>query len=153
MLVEFQQALADLVASPDACRDVLKNPEQLRLRYDLTQREFDRLVAMVNHSGMALNCMLYRANRLAPLAINLPELCQALGARLGPLLTEYSAFYPNTNVHFYLECDRFCNFIAAKLNDGYELEPDAVAALDEEHSRIRLHLAATYVGLGTAIEA
>jgi hypothetical protein len=148
MLVEFQQALADLVASPDACRQVLKDPAQLRLRYDLTQREFDRLIAMVNHSGMALNCMLYRANRLAPFAINLPGLCQALGVKLGPLLTEYSALYPNANVHFYLECDRFCNFIEAKLNDGYELEPQAVAILDEEHSRIRLHLAATYVELG-----
>jgi hypothetical protein len=150
MLVEFQQALADLVASPEACRQARASPAQLRLRYDLSQREFDRLVAMVNHEGMACNCMLYRANRLAPFALNLPGLCQALGPRLGPLLTEYSALYPNTNVHFYLECDRFCAFIEAKLNDGYELEPQAVAMLDQEHSRIRLHLAATYVQLGSS---
>ena len=57
MLVEFQQALADLVASPEACRQARANPAPLRLRYDLSQREFDRLVAMVNHNGMALNCM------------------------------------------------------------------------------------------------
>jgi hypothetical protein len=150
MLVEFQQALADLVASPEACRQARKNPDHLRLRYDLTQREFDRLVAMVNHKGMALNCMLYRANRLAPFALNLPGLCQALGPRLGPLLTEYSTLYPNTNVHFYLECDRFCDFIAAKLNGGYALEPQAVAILDEEHSKVRLHLAATYVQSGSS---
>ena len=150
MLVEFQQALADLVASPEACRQARANPAQLRVRYDLSQREFDRLVAMVNHAGMACNCMLYRANRLAPFALNLPGLCRALGPRLGPLLTEYSALYPNTNVHFYLECDRFCDFIEAKLNDGYELEPEAIAILKEEHSKVKLHIAATYVQLGSS---
>jgi hypothetical protein len=150
MLVEFQQALADLVASPEACRQARTNPAQLRLRYDLSQREFDRLVAMVNHRGMACNCMLYRANRLSPFALNLPGLCRALGPRLGPLLTEYSALYPNTNVHFYLECDRFCDFIEAKLNDGCELEPQAIAILNEEHSKIKLHLAATYVQSGAS---
>jgi hypothetical protein len=150
MLVEFQQALADLVASPEACRQARTSPDQLRLRYDLTQREFDRLVAMVNHRGMALNCMLYRANRLAPFALNLPGLCRALGPNLGPLLTEYSALYPNTNVHFYLECDRFCDFIEAKLNGGWELEPQAIAILDEEHSKIKLHLAATYIQSGSS---
>jgi hypothetical protein len=86
---------------------------------------------------------MYCANRLAPFALNLPGLCQALGPRLGPLLTEHSTLYPNTNVHFYMECDRFCDFIAAKLNDGYELEPQGVAILDEEHFKIKLHLAAT----------
>jgi hypothetical protein len=149
MLVEFQQALADLVASPEACRQARANPAQLRLRYDLSQREFDRLVAMVNHRGMACNCMLYRANRLSPFALNLPGLCRALGPRLGSLLTEYSALYPNTNVHFYLECHRFCDFIEAKLNDG-ELEPRVTAILNEEHSKIKLHLAATYIQSGSS---
>ena len=92
----------------------------------------------------------YRANRLAPFALNLPGLCQALGPRLGPLLTEYSTLHPNTNVHFFLECSRFCDFIEAKLNDGWELEPQAVAILNEEHSRIKLNLAATYVQLGAS---
>jgi hypothetical protein len=42
-----------------------------------------------------------------------------------------------------MECDRFCDFIAAKLNDGYEVEPQGVAILDEEHFKIKLRLAAT----------
>jgi hypothetical protein len=150
MLVEFQQALADLVASPEACRQARTNPAQLRVRYDLSQREFDRLVAMVNHRGMACNCMLYRANRLSPFALNLPGLCRVLGPRLGPLLTEYSSLYPNTNVHFYLECARFCDFIEGKLNDGWALEPQATEILTEEHSKIKLHLAATYIQSGSS---
>jgi hypothetical protein len=143
MLVEFQQALADLVASPEACRRARANPEQLRLRYDLSPREYDRLVAMINQKGMAWNCMLYRANRLAPLVLNLPELCRGLGPRLGPLLSEYSERYPNTNVHFYLECYRFCRFIEAKLDEGYSLQPDVLAAFSTEYANVKLSLAAT----------
>jgi hypothetical protein len=147
MLVEFQQALADLVSSPDLCRQVRGNPGQLRQRYDLSPREYERLVAMVNHGAMECNCMLYRANRLAPLAMNLNEFCRALGPRLGPLLTEYSIRYPNTNVHFYAECDRFCQFIIGKIQEGYALEPGVRAIFDEEFAKIKLGLAATYTVL------
>ncbi len=147
MLVEFQQALADLVASPDFCRAVRAAPDQLRRRYTLSDREYERLVKMVNQRTMACNCMLYRANRLAPIALNLHEFCTLLGPRLGPLLSEYSLLYPNTNVHFYLECDRFCRFILNKVREGYPLEPEARAALDEEHSKIKMGLMASYTAL------
>jgi hypothetical protein len=147
MLVEFQQALADLVASPDLCRAARENSDILRERYELSEREHQRLVKMVSHRAMALNCMLYRANRLAPLALNLHDFCTLLGPRLGPLLSEYSTRYPNTNVHFYLECDRFCQFILGKARDGYELEPEALAVLEREHSRVKLGLEASYTTL------
>ena len=147
MLVEFQQALADLVAAPEFCRQVRVNPSQLRQRYDLSQREYERLVEMTNHEAMECNCMLYRANRLAPLAMNLNEFCRALGPRLGPLLSEYSIRYPNTNVHFFAECDRFCQFIVGKMNEGFELEPRVKAVFDDEFAKIKLGLAATYTVL------
>jgi len=147
MLVEFQQALADLVASPELCRQIRADPDRLRHDYRLSQSEHERLVKMVNQRAMACNCMLYRANRLAPLALNLHEFCTLLGPRLGPLLSEYSVLYPNTNVHFYLECDRFCQFILSKIRDGLELEPEAQAAFEEEHSKIRIGLAASYTAL------
>ena len=143
MLLEFQQALADLVASPDFCRQARADPQELRRRYDLSEREHQRLISMINQPGMALNCMLYRSNRLAPLAQNLYGLCNALGARLGPLLTEYSRLYPNTTVHFYLECDRFCSFIEKKLADGLQLEPQAQSVFVEESLKVRLNLRAT----------
>jgi hypothetical protein len=147
MLVEFQQALADLVSSPEMCRRARKDPDFLKERYDISDREYRRLVMMVNHDGMACNCMLYRANRLAPLAINLYGFCKALGPRLGDLLSEYAGLYPNTNVHFYLECDRFCRFIAKKIGEGYYLEPEAQAIFNEEFSRIELGLVASYTNL------
>jgi hypothetical protein len=147
MLVEFQQALADLVASPELCRQVRTDPNYLLQNYSLSQREHERLVKMVNQRAMECNCMLYRANRLAPIAMNLHECCTLLGSRLGPLLSEYSILYPNTNVHFYLECDRFCKFILAKITDGYELEPPVKTALENEHSKIKLGLLASYTAL------
>lgn len=147
MLVEFQQALADMVASPEFCRQVRVSPLLLRERYVLSEREFERLIKMVNHKAMALNCMLYRANRLAPLAMNLHEFCTLLGTRLGPLLSEYAILYPNTNVHFYLECDRFCQFVRTKLREGYDLEPEARAALEVEHSKIKMELIASYTAV------
>lgn len=147
MLVEFQQALADIVASPELCRRIRVNPLLLRERYILSEREYDRLIKMASHQAMALNCMLYRANRLAPLAMNLHEFCTLLGPRLGPLLSEYAILHPNTNVHFYLECDRFCQFILTKLTEGYELEPEARAALEEERTKIKMGLIASYTAL------
>ena len=147
MLAEFQQALADLVASPALCYQVRADPGVLRHRYELSQREFERLVGMVHHRGMAFNCMLYRANRLAPLALNLYGFCRALGPRLGPLLTEYTERHPHSNVHFYMECDRFCAFVEGKLSEGYELEPDAKAVFAEECLMVRLKLKATRAAL------
>jgi hypothetical protein len=143
VLLEFQQALADLVSSPDFCRQVRGDPEELHRRYDLSQREHRRLVDMINQPGMALNCMLYRSNRLAPLAQNLYGLCHALGPRLGQLLTEYTALHPNTTVHFYLECERFCTFIEKKLGEGLQLDADARSVFAEERLKVKLNLKAT----------
>ena len=78
MLVDFQRALADLTASPALCRQVRDAPETLRHRYELTDKEWRRLCGIVASKGMEANCMLYRANRLAPVALNLPETCEAI---------------------------------------------------------------------------
>jgi hypothetical protein len=141
MLLHFQQALADLVASPDLCRRILAEPAHLNELYDLSPREHSRLVKMVNHKAMACNCMLYRANRLAPLAMNLPDTCRKLGPRLGQLLTDYSSLHPNTNVHFYLECDRFCNFLQDKV------DPETRQTLNREQAIIKLGLEASFTAL------
>src|ERR1019366_2887375 len=147
MLIEFQQALADLVASPDLCRKIRADPSDLKLHYNLSHREYERLVKMVNQKAMACNCMLYRANRLAPIALNLPRTCRLLGHRLGKLLSEYSTRHPNTNVHFYLECDRFCNFLLERISQDHSFERGTKAMLDEEHAVIQQGLRASYTAL------
>ena len=44
MLVEFQQALADLTASPELCTHIRRDPSILEQRYELTDRERRRLI-------------------------------------------------------------------------------------------------------------
>jgi len=80
-LAAFQSALAALTASPDLVRAVRADPHVLHARFTLTCKEWHRLSAIAASPGMAANCILYRANRLAPVALNLPETCAAL---LGP---------------------------------------------------------------------
>ncbi len=143
MLIDFQQALADMVASPQLCRAVREQPRVLLERYDLSELEHGRLVAMAKHRGMTSNCVLYRANRLAPLVLNLPDLCRALGDDLTPLLEDYWAAYPNTDVNFLVESDRFCQSVLDKADGGFVLAERAREALEREHANLKLRLLAS----------
>jgi hypothetical protein len=134
MLVDFQQALADLVSSPALCTEARRDPAVLRGRYQLTDRESRRLTQIVNHPGMACNCMLYRANRLAPLALNLPDLVKALGPDLRDCLDAFWTEFSNTDVHFYVESYRFCEFIQREIARGRTFAPDVAPALHREMS-------------------
>ena len=136
MLVEFQQALADLTASPELCTHIRHDPSILSQRYELTERERRRLVGIVGDSGMACACMVYRANRLAPLALNIPQTCRALGKELRPLVSEYWAIFPEGNVHFFIETDRFCRFLKAKLAEGRSLADEVAPILERESAII-----------------
>ena len=128
MLIDFQRALADLTASPSLCREVRATPQTLRDRYDdLTDREWRRLVAIVASKGMEANCILYRANRLAPVALNLPNTCTALGDDLNRLISAYWESEPRTDVHFLVEADRFCRFLLT--------QPDLPSAVTTELER------------------
>src|ERR1700733_10354979 len=106
MLADFQQALADLTASPALCVRVLHDPRDLNERYQLTPREQDRLLGMVRHPGMACACTVYRANRLAPLAMYLPRTCRALGPLLREVVEAFWAEFVETDVHMFIETDR-----------------------------------------------
>lgn len=137
-LAAFQTALADLAASPDLVRAVRADPAALD-RYVLTPKEQARLVAIANSHGMQANCILYRANRLAPIALNLPNTCTALGELLPELTSAYWAATPRTDVHFLIEADRFARFLAEQ--PGL---PDAArAALAPEAALLAGRLAAS----------
>jgi hypothetical protein len=140
-LVEFQQALCDLTASPARCAEARDSPELLRHWYRLTDREADRLTGIIRHDGMASACMVYRANRLAPLAMNLPDTCRALGPRLRSLAERYWQLHPETDVHFYIEANRFCGFLRDQAASGIELPVTVLTALDREARQITALLA------------
>ena len=139
MLVDFQRALADLTASPALCREVRRAPEVLRDRYDLTDKEWRRLAGIAASKGMEANCMLYRANRLAPVALNLPDTCEAIRDDLDRLISAYWETEPTTDVHFLIEADRFCRFLKARA----DLPPAAREVLAREHAVLAAKLAAS----------
>ena len=139
MLVDFQKALADLTASPALCREVRRAPETLRGRYDLTDKEWRRLAGIAASKGMEANCMLYRANRLAPVALNLPDTCEAIRDDLNRLISAYWESEPTTDVHFLVEADRFCRFLLGQPG----LSPEARATLAREHAVVAAKVAAS----------
>lgn len=136
MLVEFQQALADLTASPELCNEARQEPAMLRRRYALSEREWQRLVGIVQHPGMECACIVYRANRLAPLALNLPQTCRALGPRLRDVASDYWRTYPEGNVHFFVEADRFCRYLQARLVADDSLPAAVPAVLADEAAAV-----------------
>lgn len=144
MLADFQQALADLTASPELCIRARNDPFVLHAKYRLTEREWSRLVGVVGHPGMECACIVYRANRLAPLALNLPETCKALGPDLRAIVSEFWATFPETNVHFFVETDRFCRFLQAKLAEGRVFRSEVKAALTRESAAVAAALKESY---------
>ena len=148
MLAAFQTALADLTASPALCRRVRADPAVLHARYTLTDKEWRRLAAIAASRGMEANCMLYRANRLAPVALNLPETCEALGEHLTELISDYWEGEPITDVHFLIEADRFCRFLDARV----DLPASARTALTREHGAVAVKLGASRA-MGQALGA
>lgn len=150
MLADFQQALADLVASPERCQALrdLPDAEPLLAEYQLTQRERARLVAIARHPGMSANCMVYRSNRLTPLVLNLPDTCNALGKQLRLMVDRFWAACPTDNfVHFLIESDRFATFLESTMDD---LDATARQALEREAAVIRARLTETVTPAATA---
>ena len=83
--------------------------------------------------------MLYRANRLAPIALNLPETCEALRKDLNRLVSAYWESEPTTDVNFLVEADRFCRF----LQDQSGLSQKARTSLAREGAVVAAKLAAS----------
>jgi hypothetical protein len=144
MLADFQQALADLTASPELCIRARQDPSVLRQSYQLTEREWRRLTGIVTHPGMECACIVYRANRLAPLAMNIPLTCRALGADLRDIVSEFWAAFPEGNVHFYIETERFCRFLKTKLDEGRAFAPGLPHVLARESAIITAALEESY---------
>ncbi len=150
MLADFQRALADLTASPALCRQARAEPQSLRQRYELSDKEWRRLVGIATSKGMEANCMLYRANRLAPVALNLPLTCEAIRDELNELISAYWESEPTTDVHFLIEAHRFGEYLLAQP----QLSPEARAVLVQEHTVVAAKLAASraMAGLCTPFE-
>lgn len=115
----FQQAMCDLVASPDLCMVLLQSPEQVLGRYDLSDRDRRRLVEVVQQPGMFVNCSLYRANRLSPIYNLVPHTCFLLGDALLDEATEFWKGFKETRLQFHEEVKQFGDFLRRRIELGF----------------------------------
>lgn len=137
-LLGFQRALAAIVADPGLRRRAMERPAAALPGYDLTPRERRRLADMAGQRGMALNCILHRANRMTPLHRLLPLTCAALGADLARVVDLFWRTHPRTNMQFADEIGRFAGFLKERLAAGEPANPLAEEVLDFECARFHL---------------
>lgn len=134
-LVEFQRALAELIASPSRCLEVRANGVGALAGFSLTERECARLRQMSCSEGMSANCTLYRVNRLIPVYAVLPNTCRLLGRRLGPELEAFAAASRHATLQYRWEAWRFGAWLRDRIDHG--MMPGGPVA-----DSIRLELAA-----------
>jgi len=142
MLADFQQALADLTASPELCQAV-RDDERALVGYELGERERQRLLGIARHPGMAAACTVYRMNRLAPLAMNVRATLHALGGAMRPQVHAYWRAHPRGHAHFFIEADRFCGWLKERVAAGDDMPREARQALAHDHAVVQAALAAS----------
>ena len=128
----FQQAMCDLVASPDLCLRLVQSPDEVLGRYDLSDRDRRRLVAVVQQPGMLVNCSLYRANRLAPIVNLIPHTCFVLGDALLDEATEFWEGFKETRLQFHEEVTKFGDFLRRRIEKGFLQNPILGEVLEYE---------------------
>jgi hypothetical protein len=131
----FQQAFSDLIASPDLCLAVRRDPRQVLDRYDLSARERHRLVDVVWQRGMSTSCTLYRVNRITPIYTLLSHTCFVLGDEA--LIREAELFWEEckTDLQFQPEIDSFGVFLKRRIQAGAIDNPLIEEVLDLELSK------------------
>jgi len=128
----FQQAMCDLVASPDLCLTLIETPEEVLGRYDLSERDRRRLVEVVQQPGMLVNCSLYRANRLSPIYNLVPRTCFLLGKSLLEEASEFWKEFKETRLQFHEEVQRFGDFLRRRIELGALRNPLLAEVLEYE---------------------
>jgi len=115
--------MCDLVASPDLCMQLAESPEEVLSRYELSDRDRRRLLAVVQQPGMEVNCSLYRANRITPIYNLLPCTCFLLGDSLMKEAVEFWNEFGETRLQFNEEVEMFGAFLRRRIALGILSNP------------------------------
>jgi hypothetical protein len=119
----FQKAMCDLVASPDLCVTLVESPDEVFKRYDLSDRDRRRLLAVVQQPGMEVNCALYRVNRLSPIYSLMPHTCFLLGDRLISEAIKFWESFDETRLQLNEEAERFGTFLLDRIEHSPNRNP------------------------------
>ena len=108
---DFQIVLAKLIASPQLCRRALADEATVFADYILTEKEKNRLHAVLRQRGMSACCSLYRMNRVTPLYSQLSNTCTLLGDDLVPIIKAFWKHMSETSLQFKEEVLAFGHFL------------------------------------------
>lgn len=128
----FEHALSDLVASPTSCLAVRAGGDDFFRRFDLSEREKNRLMEVVWQKGMSVSCSIYRSNRITPLYTMLNFSCLLLADRLKAEVDEYWASSDSPDLQFKPEIERFGRFLKRRMAAGAITNPFLDEVLDFE---------------------
>jgi hypothetical protein len=116
-MLAYQQALCDMIASPELCLRVRQGAQALA-PYDLSARERDRLVHAARQRGMSTSCTLHRVNRITPIYNYLPFTCALLGDDLMGEAERYWSEGKPGDLQFHPEILRFAAFLLRRIAEG-----------------------------------
>ena len=77
------------------------------------------------------------------MALNVRGTIRALGPALGPLVNDYWREYPRGHAHFYIETDRFCQWLRQRIAAGKSVAAEVPAILEREAAAVRAALEAS----------
>ncbi len=144
-LLAYQQALCDLVASPELCLRVREDAQSALAQYALTARERKRLAAVVRQPGMSTSCTLHRVNRMTPIFTYLPLTCFLLGDSLIGEAQRFWAEGAPPDLQFGPETERFGRFLRQRLERRLLDDPYLGEVLAFELAVNRLRVASSRV--------
>ncbi len=121
----FQQALADLVASPEMRALACQDPDAAFARYQLNSKDRRRLEALAHdRRGMGAGNLIHNSFRLGLVAETLPKTLNLLGpARSEPLLKKYWHTTPPKDFRYSNEAFRFADHLRLQQDEGELDEP------------------------------
>lgn len=120
-LKSFQEALAEIITSPQIGKTYGDDPALLDQKYTLSEKEKLRLLDMIGQKGMRANYMLYQMNRLTPLTMFMAYTLKILQPRLMHVLRAFWAAYPRPSFQFKDELQTFSSFLWEQIAKGAAL--------------------------------
>jgi len=117
-LETFQQAVVELTLDYRKSSALREGDRGALAGYDLTEREWGRLLAIVREPGMSVHCSLCRGNRLEIIAGVFPMTCVLLEPVLGRLLDELWRDHRPSNYQLIGEETAFAVFVGRQIANG-----------------------------------
>ncbi|MEM8934177.1 MAG: hypothetical protein AAGE94_23490 [Acidobacteriota bacterium] len=119
----FQQALSELVLSPDLRAEVVDRGTDALAAFDLDPREQRRVLSIAKQSGLGAGVLIHRSFRLSMIVRSLPGTCRLLGPRLSDLVHDYWREHLPLHYHFVWESCRFAGYLRGLVESETLAEP------------------------------